>query len=733
MLKFGGNNYSITIDEERGLISSFSVNQKEYGERPLFKLKIKDENLESRIIEASNGKLKLSEKTENGCILKYGDFGIADLSVTVTAVFSAEAEWEIKTDMDKRFYIEWIEYPNVASKTKSVWVLKSEDKPDVNNARYYENGQRTTFDYSTIPSLAKVHEDYFRVAVAIEPRDMIFYKDLILSQFNELTTENRLKPTNVHPAEDVYSWAGADQIVEFANKHNLPLRGHGLVYEKVMPSWFYLDENNKRASKELVMDRLEKHIKTIVGRYKGKIQCYDIVNEIFGHEDWDTRELTDICGIGFVPLAYKWAHETDPDATLILNDNFHDIPKKRQNIFNYVKKMIDDGVPIHGVGFQDHLFMDTSLEAVEETLKLFSTIPNLKIYITELDLNVYNFEDYTSRYPDYMKEEILELAARKYASLFDIYRKYAHHVETVGFWNVCDAREWLDEYYVRGRRHYALPFDTEGKPRKSFWGIVDLEKKLPRWEGGTKIPKIRNNNYVIDENGTLTVSGEDTFAGHGTVKAELYSNFGKKVLCQSKTKCVLRDYEFDFDMNADMGYDGLTSPDYILEVTLNDGNIKRDSFTYYTKTQKNYTVTDTFEDFEKVYRAEFCELKKDKNGKNYVMPKWFWGNGTFGTGKIIYHIPEDYSLKQLQIDAVTQNSKLYNIYFSKDDSEYELLKMDWQISNDGDIQTICGKNQIDSDDIRFIMIDVSNNFSTYWRAYEAKLYSVKIDTKRKDK
>lgn len=583
--------------------------------------------------------------------------------------------------------------------------------------------------------MAKVHEDYFRVAVAIEPRDIIYYKDLILSQFNELTTENRLKPTNIHPQEDVYSWAGTDQIVEFANKHNIPLRGHGLVYEKVMPQWFYLDENGSRASKELVMDRLEKHIKTIVGRYKGKIQCYDVVNEIFGHEDWDTRELTDICGIEFVPLAYKWAHEADPDAILILNDNFHDIPKKRQNIFNYVKKMIDDGVPIHGVGFQDHLFMDTSLGAVEETLKLFSTIPNLKIYITELDLNVYNFEDYTSIFPDYMKEEIMELAARKYASLFDLYRKYSHHVETVGFWNVCDAREWLDEFYVKGRRHYALPFDTKGEPRKSFWGIVDIGKNLPRWEGGTKVPKIRNNNFKIDENGIMTIKGEDTFVGHGTVKAELFSNFGKKVLCQSETKCVFRDYEFKFDMNMDMGYDGNTSPDYILEITLNSGEIKRDSFTYYTSSQRQnyYTITDVFEDFQKVYREEFCDIKQDKNGKNYVMPKWFWGNGTFGPGIVIYDIPKEFCLEQLQINATTEESKCYNIYWSKDDKTYEPLEMEWSISSDDEKnQTICGISKNLNDEIRFIKIDVSNNFSTYWREYESKLKNVNIYTKRKE-
>lgn len=727
MLNFCKNNYKISIDEERGVIASFSANQKKYGKMPLFRLEMKDEDLESRLIKASDGALKAISKTEDSCVLKYGGFDLANLSVEVSILFSDEIIWEIKTDFDRRFYIEWIEYPNIETGTKIVWNQKQDHTPKVNQARFYQGGQKTTFDYSKIPSLAKVHEDYFRVAVAVEPRDLIFYKDLILSQFNELTTENRLKPTNVHPAENVYSWAGADQIVEFANKHNLPVRGHGLVYEKVMPAWFYRDENNQRASKELVMDRLEKHIKTIIGRYKGKIQCYDIVNEIFGHEDWDTRELTDICGIGFVPLAYQWAHEADPDATLILNDNYHDIPKKRKNIFNYVKKMIADGVPIHGVGFQDHLFMDTSLEAVEETLRLFCTIPDFKIYITELDLNVYNFEDYTSRFPDYMKEEVLEMAARKYASLFDIYRKYADHVETVGFWNVCDAREWLDEYYVPGRRHYALPFDSKGEPRKSFWGIVDLEKKLPRWEGGSKPPKIRNNNFTIDENDILTVRGEDSFTGHGTVKAELYSNFGKKELCYSETKCVLRDYEFTIPVNA--AYDGTTSPDYILEITLNDGTVKRDCFTYATQKQKAqyYTITDEFYDFDKVYRAEFCDIKKGQ--KNYVIPKWFWGNGTFGPAKIVYHIPEDFCLEQLQIDAKTRDLKVYHVYASCDDENYASIELRWQVSENG---TACGTFQKKDEDIRFIMIDLSYGFSDYWRAYEAELYRVKIKTKRKD-
>ncbi len=743
--------YKIAIDEKKGTVKSLIIDDIEYVNRtssPLFQMQVRDDDMMINIIvDSYGGELIECVKNENIYCLKYGNFQIENLFVNVYVEFTDDVKWSIDVAHDGRCYIEWIAFPMVAipndlrcedNNSQVVWNFSREISVDKNiTNRIMLNGQQTSYDYSEIPSLCDVYKDYFRVAVAVEPRDTMHYKDLITTQFNELTIENRMKPTNIHPKEDIYSWIGTDAILDFAEEHGMKVRGHGLVYEKVMPDWFFVDENGNRASKQLVMERLEKHIKTIVGRYKGRIHSYDVVNEIFGHEDWDTRNISAICGVEYVPLVYKWAHEADPDAILILNDNYHDIPKKRLNIFNYVKKWIAEGAPIHGIGFQDHLFLDTSLEAVEETLKLFSTIPNFKIYVTELDICAYKFDDRLSVYPDYMVDEILELSAKKYAALFDLYRKYSDHIETIGFWNPCDKRTWLDEWYVCGRKHYPLPFGYDGEPRKSFWSIIDVDKKLPRWTNDTKIPVIRNNNFVIDEEtNILVLDGRDDSEKYAIVKAELYTNFHKKQLLCSETKDISGSYHFEFNIDTEKIYDGSTSPDYILEVTDNKGNKTTDYFTYYSKKQreKYYTVTDSFYDFSKTYNMQNCVLESEpkKCNKVGVKPLWFWGNGLFGPAKITYNIPEKFSLKLFEVDMYTENSKLYKVLYSNDDENYYEAEVCWECVSDSEgIQHFLGTLTKLPDGAKYIMLDLSTGFSTYWRSYEGYLANVKLYTELK--
>lgn len=752
MIQHQADCYTVKINELRGTVESLQIYGKEYvGKQPvpIFQLQLRDEDcMESVAINTFDGHLSGNEKNGNSYRLTYDHFPIKGLRLHVLVTLDTVITWDLEIENNDWYYVEWVDFPQIAvpndvkrgnGYSKMVWDFQCQhtQRQWCQNRRQI-NGQETNFDYASIPSLYQTYKAYFHMAVAVEPRDLIQYRDLIVSQFNELTTENRMKPTNIHPKEHVYAWTGTDQIVAFARQHGMRVRGHGLVYEKVMPQWFFRDEKGNRASKELVMERLEQHVKTIVSRYKGQIYCYDVVNEVFGHEDWDTRDLTAICGIGFVPLVYQWAHEADPDAILILNDNYHDIPKKRMNIYRYVKRWKEDGAPIHGIGFQDHLFLDTSLEAVEETLALFSTIPDFKIYVTELDLNAYPFEDFTSCYPDYMVDEILELCAKKYAALFDIYRKYAAHIETIGFWNVCDKRSWLDEYYVCGRKHFALPFDENGEPKASFWRIVDLVQKLPRWTKGTQIPPIRNNHYTIDpDTNILTVKGTNQGEYYGSVKAELYSDFGRQELLYSAVQEAAGGYAFSIPIDTEEQYDGRTSPDYILSVTEQNGEVKTDRFTYYSKKQQEqyYTITDQLTDFTKTYSVRNCVLeshpeKYDGNAGG-VKPQWFWGNGTFGPGQLLYRIPDGFLMERFEMDMYTENSRFYCVSVSSDGKTYYEATVKWApVPTASGKQRFCGTVTAFPSDTKYIEIDLSAGFSDYWRAYEGYLAAVRLYTKR---
>lgn len=751
MIKHQTEKYTIKIDERRGCISSLCIDGKEYVNKnaePLFQLQIRDDNLMMSVVtNASNGELLESVCKDGTFCLTYGNFRIVGLKIKVFITPGVQSiKWDIDIEENDWYYVEWIDFPRVAIPnefkrtsgwSELLWSFGNGVFDKINPVHRQIDGQQTMFDYSSIPSLCEVHKDYFHVASAVEPRDLVHYKDLILTQFNELTTENRMKPTNIHPSENVYSWTGTDQIVEFAEKHNMRVRGHGLVYEKVFPAWFFKDENGRRASKELVLSRLETHVKTIVGRYKGRIHSYDVVNEVFGHEGWDTRDLASICGIGYIPLVYKWVHEVDPDAILILNDNSYDIPQKRENIYKWVKKWIDEGAPIHGIGFQDHLFINTSLEAVEETLKLFSSIPNFKIYITELDMSIYNFEDYKSRYPEYMLDEFKELLAKKYGSLFDLYRKYSDSIETVGFWNVCSKRTWLDEYYARGRKHYPLPFGYEGEPNEYFWRIVDTEGKLPRWTKSTKIPEIRNNDYRIDEDtDTLTLKGKKIFhyEEYENIDVKLYSDFGEKKLLKAFVDNIGSEYEYQIGLDFEGGADGTTSPDYILEVIGNDGVTRSDRFTYYKKDirDKFRTVTDSLGDFSKVYRAERCVVAEDENGETYVKPFWFWSSGSLGGASIVYNIPQEFDLSVFEMKIFTEKNNFFKVYVSEDDETYIAAEVDWnQTGVNGKKEFYTGRLKQPLNTIKYVKIDLSEGLPTYWGEYYSGLSSVKILTDKK--
>lgn len=569
------------------------------------------------------------------------------------------------------------------------------------------------FDYASIGSIYKTHEGMFDVGVSVEPTQMEKYKDLILSQYNEIVIENQMKPYCIHPSENVYDFSGADAIVEFAQKNGLKVRGHGLVYEKLFPAWFTQNEDGSTASYETVMQRLEDHVRTIVRHFKGKIYCYDVVNELFGHVSWDIRDVAKIVGPeNLIANVFQWAHEEDPDAILILNDNYYDIPSKRQLIFNTVKKLIDQGVPIQGVGFQDHHFIDTDVEDIDAALTLFEQIPGLKLYITELDVRAYESQDTTTIYPDYMNEELKELVARKYASIFDIYRKHADRIEAVDLWNITTRESWTNDLVAGRYNNFANLFDDLAAPLPAYNRVIDTKGELPRWDGGTMPAQIRNNNYTIDsQRDVITIKG----TAAGDVTASLSSNFGVKSDIASKTVSGGGEYEIELSLNTDTMYNTGLSPDYILEVT-DDNGTKTDSFTYYTVLQRNlyYTVTDSLEDFRKVYRAKKCMLENKPSSfdgdENVARSLRFWSeSATFGNGEIVYKIPDGFHADTFSFEMYTPTfGSWFSVYYSGDDVSYSQLSVDYEAlySGNSSMQHVRGTVSEIPDSARYIKIDL---------------------------
>jgi endo-1,4-beta-xylanase len=328
--------------------------------------------------------------------------------------------------------------------------------------------------------LKDYYKDYFSIGVAVSPRALTTDEaGLIKKHFNSLTAENAMKSQNIHPREKEFSWKDADSIAAFAQRNNMQLRGHTLVWHSQVPNWLFVDEG-KPVSKEKLLERLRAHIQAVVGRYKGKVYAWDVVNEAISdspNEYLRNSKWLEICGEEYIAKAFQWAHEADLDALLFYNDYNEIDPVKRKKIIRLVEDLRKKNIPIHGVGLQGHWALnEPSAQQLEQTLKDFSAL-GLNLQITELDISVYP-KEHSSRERT-AADTNTEFTAEKqkqqaevYKMCFELFRKHNSTISSVTFWNISDRHSWLDNFPVRGRKDYPLLFDANLKPKQSFWEVV---------------------------------------------------------------------------------------------------------------------------------------------------------------------------------------------------------------------------------------------------------------------
>ena len=329
--------------------------------------------------------------------------------------------------------------------------------------------------------LKDYYQNYFPIGVAVSPQSLKNADQvaLILKNFNSITPENAMKMGPIHPEEYRYDWKDADSIVAFAQLHGLKVRGHNLCWHEQTPDWIFVDMDKKLVTKEVLLQRLKSHIDSVVGRYKGKIYAWDVVNEAI--DDDSTKFLRNslwyqICGEDFILKAFEYAHAADPDAVLFYNDYNTERPEKRERVFKLLKKLIDQKIPVQAVGLQAHwsLFEPTQKELVA-TIERFASL-GLKVQVTELDISVYPWEkskrDLRAGVSDKFTADMQQKQAAQYGMAFKEFRKYKKVISGITFWNISDQYSWLDEYPVKGRKNYPLLFDQQLQPKKAYWEVV---------------------------------------------------------------------------------------------------------------------------------------------------------------------------------------------------------------------------------------------------------------------
>jgi len=342
----------------------------------------------------------------------------------------------------------------------------------------------SAFSADHLIGLKDVFKDKFFVGAALNT-GQITGKDtasiaIIKQHFNSITAENCMKGGPIHPQEDKFNFDLADQFVDFGLKNNMFIIGHCLVWHSQAPRWMFTDEKGNDVSKEILISRMKSHIHTVVGRYKGKVKGWDVVNEAIQDDGtWRESKYYKIIGPEFIKLAFQFAHEADPDAELYYNDYSMAIPAKREGVVKMVKDLQKDGIRIDGIGMQGHVSMDfPTIEEFEKSIVAFAGL-GVQVHITEMDISALpspknqqgadvdsrvDYKESLNPYTNGLPEEVEKAHAQRYQDFFDLFVKHQDQIKRVTLWGVNDGQSWKYNFPVPRRTDYALLFDRNNQP-----------------------------------------------------------------------------------------------------------------------------------------------------------------------------------------------------------------------------------------------------------------------------
>jgi endo-1,4-beta-xylanase len=319
-------------------------------------------------------------------------------------------------------------------------------------------------------------------------------RDLIAREFNSITAENCMKWAEIHPDEDRWNWAPADQFVDFGTQHRMRIVGHTLVWHSQVPRSVFVDESGSPVSKERLAARMENHIATVVGRYRKRIRIWDVVNEAIDEDEkgWRQTQWFKILGPSYMERAFQLAHDADPKAHLIYNDYNEHNPGRRNFLVERIRDYKRRRIPIHGVGFQGHIGLDyPDLREYEASIEAIAA-QGLKVHVTELEIDVLprpsantgaeisaveKYADKLNPYVDGLPKEVEQQQIDRYKRFFELLLKHRDKIERVTFWGMHDGESWKNNFPVRGRTNYPLLFDRNLNKKPVYDAVAALGRR----------------------------------------------------------------------------------------------------------------------------------------------------------------------------------------------------------------------------------------------------------------
>ncbi len=482
-------------------------------------------------------------------------------------------------------------------------------------------------------SLKEIYKDYFMIGTIYNTYiDSGKDNELVKQHFNVITPENLMKPEYMQRPQGTFNFRDSDHMISIAERDGLTVVGHTLAWHS--QSGDFLGIKNKEGNpvtRDEAIKQLKDHIYGVAGQYKGKIYSWDVLNEAIADGarlpadgDWtkclrDTQWTRSI-GPEFVAMAFRFAHEADPNALLYYNDYNLNDANKAEIAAAMVADLRSQGVPIHGIGMQGHYSIDTGLGSVRNSLKLFSQIEGIKISVTELDVGVPNSNGKLSAQNE--KKQALF-----YAKLFGIYKEYADIIERVTFWGYRDDTSWRKE-------NCPLLFNKDLSPKETFYALMDPEAYIAAIDAEeTVVARRANANY-----GTPVIDGQkDSIWLQQTmpykINTPLFAYQGA-----SGTVRILWDEHFVYTMfevtdnvlNADSV--NLHEQDSI-ELFLDPENMKED---YYTDYAGQYRVNYKGElSFGTVPTAEGVMAAAEKTANGYIIELAVPVENALSTGMVL--------------------------------------------------------------------------------------------------
>ncbi|MCB0636615.1 MAG: endo-1,4-beta-xylanase, partial [Lewinella sp.] len=306
----------------------------------------------------------------------------------------------------------------------------------------------------------------------------------------------------VNPEPGVYNFGPADDFVAFGEAHDMFIVGHTLVWHNQTPAWFFLDEHGLPNTHEAQIERMRSHIEAVAGRYVGRVDAWDVLNEVIDN-DGSYRPTTWVNGVGggdeLVKQSFRFAEKYAPGAELYYNDFNAWRPAKRDGIMRLVRLLQSEGIRIDGVGIQGHWGLNyPRMEYIEAAIDSFASL-GVKVMITELDVDVLpltkegqiigqvmsheqfqleEFKDFLDPYRDGLPLSVQQELADRYAELFRLFYRKRDKIDRVTLWGVHDGLSWKNGYPVPDRTNYPLLYDRNCQPKTALEAVLNVPREM---------------------------------------------------------------------------------------------------------------------------------------------------------------------------------------------------------------------------------------------------------------